>query len=75
VALIADTIRKEVGGSVSRRVGIDYGQDMSGLGSLELIDSLRGLSAHNEVVSAVKTIWRVRLIKTPFEATHSVFHC
>lgn len=68
VDLIADTIRNEFKGRASPRVGIDYGQDMSGLGSLELIDALRTLSAGNAVGSAVKTLWRVRLIKTPFEA-------
>jgi Xaa-Pro dipeptidase len=66
VTLISDTIKKACKGAV--RVGIDYGQDMMGVASLELIDALGKVAASGKVQSAVKTLWRVRLIKSPFEA-------
>jgi Xaa-Pro dipeptidase len=49
-------------------VGIDYGQDILGRGSLELIDGLRTRSAHARVVAGEKIVWTVRMVKTPFEA-------
>jgi Xaa-Pro dipeptidase len=67
VTLIAETVKKACKAERSR-VAIDYGQDMAGWGSLELIDKLTKLSASGKVESAVQTLWRVRLIKSPFEA-------
>lgn len=51
-----------------KRIGIDYGQDMLGYGSLQLIDRIKELSSDRLVESAVDVLWRVRLLKTPFEA-------
>jgi len=50
------------------RVAIDYGEEMAGRGYLPLIDGLRELSGDHTVKSATPTLWRVRQIKTPFEA-------
>ncbi|WP_287321243.1 M24 family metallopeptidase [Mesorhizobium sp.] len=51
-----------------KHVAIDYGQDMLGYGSLELVDRLKSLSSDQSVSSASDVLWRVRMIKTPFEA-------
>ncbi|RWM38781.1 MAG: aminopeptidase P family protein [Mesorhizobium sp.] len=51
-----------------RQIAIDYGPDMLGRGSLQLLNKLSDLAADNLVKSAVDLLWRVRLIKTPFEA-------
>ncbi|RWM09952.1 MAG: aminopeptidase P family protein [Mesorhizobium sp.] len=51
-----------------RRIAVDFGPDMFGRGSLHLIDRLRDLASDRRVASAVDLLWRVRLIKTPFEA-------
>ncbi|RUX51508.1 aminopeptidase P family protein [Mesorhizobium sp. M4A.F.Ca.ET.050.02.1.1] len=51
-----------------RRIAVDFGPDMFGRGSLHLIDRLRDLASDRSVTSAVDLLWRVRLIKTPFEA-------
>ncbi|WP_246226074.1 M24 family metallopeptidase [Chelativorans xinjiangense] len=66
VAALADIIRKAFKG-MAPRIAVDYGQDMLGRGSLELVDALRGLSAKGKVEAAGRTLWRVRLVKSPFE--------
>ncbi|PBB58167.1 MULTISPECIES: Xaa-Pro peptidase family protein [Mesorhizobium] len=48
-------------------IGIDYGQDMLGHGSLTLVNQLKDLSFDGVVKSANDVLWRVRMIKTPFE--------
>jgi Xaa-Pro aminopeptidase len=50
------------------RIGVDYGQDMLGRGSLQLIDALKSVSTDGHLSSAADPIWQVRLVKTPFEA-------
>ncbi|RWM38705.1 M24 family metallopeptidase [Mesorhizobium sp.] len=67
VAALAEVIRQKSHGT-TRRIAVDYGQDMLGRGSLELVDSLSDLSARGRVESAVQTLWRVRLVKSQFEA-------
>lgn len=67
VDAVADQIASMPAAS-RKRIGIDYGQDMFGRGSLYLIDRLNRLSSGPPVVSASETLWRVRAIKTPFEA-------
>lgn len=49
-------------------VAIDYGEEMAGRGSLPLIEGLRILSRDKSLQSATPTLWRVRQIKTRFEA-------
>ena len=49
-------------------VAIDYGQDIFGRGSLELIDGLRGLHGKMRVISGEQIVWSVRKYKTQFEA-------
>ncbi|WGD51122.1 Xaa-Pro peptidase family protein [Bradyrhizobium sp. CB1650] len=46
------------------KIGLDYGQDHAGAGSLPLID---GLSRNADVVEAGNIIWNVRVIKSDFE--------
>ncbi|WP_250482403.1 Xaa-Pro peptidase family protein [Caballeronia sp. GACF5] len=65
--LVADTIRSTFKGKTPR-IGIDYGEEMNGRGSMLLVDALRELSTGGELKSASPTVWRVRHIKTPFEA-------
>ncbi|WP_321897272.1 M24 family metallopeptidase [Burkholderia cepacia] len=67
VALLSETIRSSTSGT-QPRIGLDYGQDMVGFGSLELVDALRDLSANGKLQSAAPTLWKVRLIKSAFEA-------
>ncbi|SEK12283.1 M24 family metallopeptidase [Paraburkholderia diazotrophica] len=67
VVLIAEIIRKSFTG-LTPRIAIDYGQDFFGRGSLELVDALRDLSAGGKVQSAGPALWRVRMIKSRFEA-------
>lgn len=50
------------------RIAVDYGQDMLGRGSLDLIDSLRETGGSSTVISATDLLWRVRMVKSPFEA-------
>lgn len=50
------------------RIGTDYGQDMLGRGSLELVDVLKGASEDGKLTSAAAPLWQVRVLKTPFEA-------
>lgn len=51
-----------------RHVALDYGQDMFGRGSLELVDLLSEIASDGRVKCAVDPIWKVRLIKSRFEA-------
>ncbi len=48
---------------------IDYGQDMCGRGSLEIVDGLRARGGTTRLESAVELLWRTRMIKSPFEAS------
>ncbi|RUV96489.1 Xaa-Pro peptidase family protein [Mesorhizobium sp.] len=67
VKLVADSIRDLFKGK-SPRIGIDYGEEMAGHSSLALVDALRGLAKAGDLKTAAPTLWRSRLIKTPFEA-------
>ncbi|TIR15785.1 MAG: aminopeptidase P family protein [Mesorhizobium sp.] len=67
IDVLADQITN-IPASTRKRIAIDYGQDMLGHGSLHLVDRLRDLSSGHLVKSANDVLWRVRLIKTPFEA-------
>ncbi|RKT10793.1 Xaa-Pro aminopeptidase [Paraburkholderia sp. RAU2J] len=49
-------------------IAVDYGQDMFGRGSLGLVDALSSIDANGQVKSAADPIWKVRLIKSRFEA-------
>ncbi|ACC76442.1 Xaa-Pro peptidase family protein [Paraburkholderia caribensis] len=49
-------------------IAVDYGQDMFGRGSLRLIEELSSLDACGRIKSATDPIWRVRMIKSRFEA-------
>ncbi|MEM5433422.1 Peptidase M24 (plasmid) [Cupriavidus taiwanensis] len=68
VELVVNSICKSCKG-IAPRIGLDYGQDMVGVGSLELVDTLNNLSSGGKVLTAAQTLWRVRLIKSPFEAS------
>lgn len=48
-------------------VGLDYGRDMNGRGSLSLIDSLRNAPHEFALVEAADLIWRQRAIKSEHE--------
>jgi Xaa-Pro aminopeptidase len=65
-ALLSEVARRRSKGKF--RVGIDYGQDMFGRGSLDIIDGLRANSGTGGPRSATSLIWRVRMIKSTFEA-------
>ncbi|EJB07152.1 Xaa-Pro aminopeptidase [Rhizobium leguminosarum bv. trifolii WSM597] len=70
LAEAVDLLTDQINGmpaAIGRRVAIDYGQDMLGHGSLQLIDRIKGLSYDQSIKSAVNVLWRVRMIKTPFE--------
>ncbi|MBY5324282.1 aminopeptidase P family protein [Rhizobium leguminosarum] len=67
VKLLVDTVRDLFQGK-ALRIGIDYGEEMNGRGSLPLIEGLQDLSAGTPVKSAATTLWRVRQIKSRFEA-------
>ncbi|MGF6980405.1 Xaa-Pro dipeptidase [Paraburkholderia sp. JPY465] len=67
LAALSETIQAHFSGRTVR-LGIDYGQDMTGLGSLEMIATLSGLSAGGKVTDATPELWKVRLIKSDFEA-------
>ncbi len=54
--------------SARATTAIDYGQDMYGRGSLDIVDGLRSRGERTTVKSAVDLLWRVRIIKSPFEA-------
>lgn len=67
----ADTIIKEISArdpSATATVAIDYGQDMLGRGSLEIVDGLRSRGERARLQSASQALWRTRMIKSPFEA-------
>ncbi|WP_247368861.1 Xaa-Pro peptidase family protein [Bradyrhizobium sp. 18] len=49
-------------------VGLDYGRDMFGRGSLALIDFLRGAPNHYRLLDSADLIWRQRLIKSEHES-------
>lgn len=66
-AVVTDTVRNLFKGK-KPSVGVDYGEEMAGRGSLPLIDALRDLATGSNVRSASATLWRVRHIKTRFEA-------
>lgn len=66
VEAVSSWIRDNTSGR--RHTAIDYGQDMFGRGSLALIDALNTVSAKGKVESAAEAIWKVRLIKSRFEA-------
>jgi Xaa-Pro aminopeptidase len=66
-----ETVASEVGRLSAHRkprIGVDYGQDFYGRGSLELIALLAEASSSGRVESAVDLIWSVRMLKSPFEA-------
>ncbi|MDA9446114.1 hypothetical protein XI01_05210 [Bradyrhizobium sp. CCBAU 21360] len=48
-------------------VGLDYGRDMFGRGSMALIDFLRGAPNHYRLEDSADLIWRQRLIKSEHE--------
>lgn len=50
------------------KTAIDYGQDMLGRGSLEIVDGLRARGGRTRLESAADLLWRARMIKSPFEA-------
>ncbi len=54
-------------GSATTRLTVDYGQDNFGRGSLELVEGLQELNPSQRVVSGMGIVWRVRMIKSPFE--------
>ncbi|WP_032936219.1 M24 family metallopeptidase [Mesorhizobium sp. WSM3626] len=62
---IVDEVRARDPGAAAT-AAIDYGQDMSGRGSLEIVDGLRARGLR--LVSATALLWRTRMIKSPFEA-------
>lgn len=65
-AAVVEAIKGKFKGRASR-IGIDYGTEMNGRGSLALIDALREVSGGVALKSATPALWRVRAIKTPFE--------
>lgn len=65
----ARTIVQEISArdpAATAKAAIDYGQDMSGRGSLEIVDGLRARGSR--LGSATNLLWRTRVIKSPFEA-------
>ncbi|RWA69170.1 M24 family metallopeptidase [Mesorhizobium sp.] len=50
------------------KTAIDYGQDMHGRGSLELVDGIRSRGGQSQLGPATNLLWRTRMIKSPFEA-------
>jgi Xaa-Pro aminopeptidase len=67
VKVIANWIAGQAAGAKCR-VAVDYGQDSFGRGSLELVNALSALSPDGRLVSARDILWKVRLIKSRFEA-------
>ncbi|WP_210190135.1 M24 family metallopeptidase [Bradyrhizobium sp. NAS96.2] len=57
-------LRELPNGSV---IGLDYGQDMFGRGSLALVDSLRGAPHYFRLADAAELIWRQRAVKGEHE--------
>lgn len=66
-ALVTDSIRQIFKGKTPN-IAIDYGEEMAGRGSLQLVNALRELATGGNLQSASPTLWRVRQIKTRFEA-------
>ena len=66
VAMVANVVHDTLRGS-AQVIALDYGQDMLGRGSLELIDALQALSANRRLASAAPTLWHVRLVKSALE--------
>lgn len=60
VDAVADAI-----GLSKARIGIDYGQDMLGRGSLSLVDGIRARGY--DLINAETVLWRVRMIKSRYE--------
>jgi Xaa-Pro dipeptidase len=54
--------------AAAKSTGIDYGQDMFGRGSLQIVDGLKGRSAQARLVDGTDVLWCTRMIKSPFEA-------
>jgi Xaa-Pro aminopeptidase len=54
--------------NAAAKAAIDYGQDMCGRGSLEIVDGLRARGGRTRLQSAADMLWRTRMIKSPFEA-------
>jgi Xaa-Pro aminopeptidase len=54
--------------AATAKAAIDYGQDMCGRGSLEIVDGLRARGGRTRLQSATRALWRTRMIKSPFEA-------
>ncbi|MFI0847530.1 M24 family metallopeptidase [Mesorhizobium sp. IMUNJ 23232] len=52
----------------TERTGIDYGQDMFGRGSLQIVEGLKSRGARAPLVDGTGVLWRTRMIKSPFEA-------
>jgi Xaa-Pro dipeptidase len=48
-------------------IAVDYGQEMLGRGSLEIIERIGPLAAAGRLKSAVELLWQIRMIKTPTE--------
>jgi Xaa-Pro aminopeptidase len=66
-ALIAEIVARNPQSLAT--IAIDYGQDMYGRGSLELVYGLREYCARNPLKSAGAALWRARMIKSSFEAS------
>lgn len=49
-------------------IGVDFGDDMAGRGSLALLDGLKGNRQDSRIIEAADVIWNVRKIKSSFEA-------
>jgi Xaa-Pro dipeptidase len=62
---LRDTVAKLA--PTAKRIGLDYGNDLFGRGSLILDDSLRNLSSRPEVIEGDEIIWSVRAIKSEYE--------
>lgn len=66
-AAVAEAVRAAFKGRTPQ-IGIDYGEEMNGRGSIAMVDRLRDLARGGIVRSAALTLWRVRRVKTAFEA-------
>ncbi|GAA4133367.1 M24 family metallopeptidase [Aminobacter aganoensis] len=64
---VAEQIRRRRIGKFLR-IGIDYGQDMFGRGSIELVNGLQTLAGESGLLSGAAALWRTRCIKSRFEA-------
>jgi Xaa-Pro dipeptidase len=59
---------RELGCGAIREIGLDYGIDCYGRGSLALLDGLSYELPGTELVEAAAAIWAVRQLKSAFEA-------